>query len=180
MMESSVCTRIKGGDVLTLASVWPDSSSSPFPRQRADESADRLAALSRRPQQAPDRTRAHTHTSPTQNVRLGSALTTASGFQCVTGGTGSMGAPSLRRSQLTISTPGKQTGSGMKDQKKSASQQLTHTGDRKCVCVCFTWQVFADDVSRLRSSGHTGVDQNIVLQTQRCQTLTCQLSLVPT
>jgi hypothetical protein len=34
-----------------------------------------------------------------------SGLTTASGFQCVTGGTGSMGAPSLSKSQLTSSTP---------------------------------------------------------------------------
>ena len=44
--------------------------------------------------------------SRSRGSEVAASLTTASGFQWVTGGTGSMGAPSLSRSQLTSSTPG--------------------------------------------------------------------------
>lgn len=43
-----------------------------------------------------------------------------------------------------------------------------------------TWKVFADDICSLCSPGHARVDQNVILQSQRCQTLACQLSLLTT
>lgn len=43
-----------------------------------------------------------------------------------------------------------------------------------------TWEVFADDICSLCGPGHAGVNQNIILKSQRRQSLASQLSLLTT
>lgn len=118
---------------------------------------------------------------PEQRQRDGGgrlSLTTASGFQWVTLGTGSMGAPSLSRSQLNSSTPA-HTNSSMEitSRLKPGACWVTGWSGKP---RSSTWEVFADDLRRLGGPGHAGVDQDVVLEAQRRQPLTRQLGLLAT